>query len=308
MKIPPDILEIFMKLVRINVETSIEAEDAVSYLFMEMGSGGVQAEDVKYSAGKVIVSAYFPVDDKVGERVFELRRSLDKLKGVIPGAEKSKISLENIDDVDWSESWMTYFKPMPVGERIVIYPSWEEVRDFPNRDVHIQIDPGMAFGTGKHATTILSLELLEKAIEGNDEVADIGTGTGILSIASVKLGASKVIASDIDPNSVEIAKENAQKNGVGDQIKVLCGDLVTAVTGKYDVLVSNIHTKILLNMFPHARDYLKANGRIILSGILDKEASEIESELKKRAFDIIETPQLDEWVAFLARAPEEEDI
>jgi len=297
-----------MKLVRINVETSIEAEDAVSFLLMEMGSGGVQAEDVNSSTGKVIVSAYFPVDDRAGERVFELSRSLDKLKEVIPSAGKSKISLENIDDVDWSESWKSYFKPMPVGDRIVIYPSWEDLADFPDRDVHIQIDPGMAFGTGKHATTILSLELLEKAIKADDEVADIGTGTGILSIASVKLGASKVIAVDIDPKSVEIAGENAQKNDVGDKIKVLCGDLVTAVSGKYDVLVSNIHTKILLNMLPHARNYLKANGRIILSGILDKEASEIENELKIRAFDIIETPQLDEWVAFLAKAPEGEDI
>jgi ribosomal protein L11 methyltransferase len=290
-----------MKLVRISVETSVEAEDAVSYIFMEMGSGGVQLEDIKSASGKVIVSAYFPLDDMVGERVFKLRSSLDKMQEFITSAGKAKISLENLDDVNWSEGWKSFFKPLLVGKRIVVYPSWEDITHLLDRDIYIQIDPGMAFGTGKHATTILSLELLEKAIKGGEEVADIGTGSGILAIASVKLGASSVLAVDIDSESVGIAKENSRINGVDDRIKVLCGDLITAVNNRYDVLVSNIHTKILLNMIPHVKDYLKQCSYIILSGILDSEAYEIENELKKENFVILETPQHDEWVAFLAK-------
>ncbi|HGJ64618.1 TPA: 50S ribosomal protein L11 methyltransferase [bacterium] len=297
-----------MKLVRINVETSIEAEEALSYIFLEMGSGGVHAEDVKSSPGKVIVSAYFPLDDTVGERVFNLRSSLDKLSEIMPEARKSKITFENIDDIDWSERWKANFKPITVGKRVIIYPSWEGIGTFSDRDVHIKIDPGMAFGTGKHATTILSLELLEKAIQGNEEVADIGTGSGILSIASVKLGARHVVAIDIDEKSVQIAKENCMDNGVADKVSIMTGDLLSSVKGNYNVIVANIHTKILLLMLPYIKDYLKSNGMIILSGILDKEAFEIEDELEKTNFDIIEKPQLEEWVAFLAKLKNKEDL
>lgn len=289
-----------MKIVRINVETSFEAEDAVSYMFMEIGANGVQAEDIK-SSDRVIISAYYPADDTIGERIFKLQESLNNIEKLIPNASKSKISMESLDDIDWADSWKSFFRPMLIGKRIVVYPSWEDVSNLSDRDIRILIDPGMAFGTGKHATTILSLELLEKVIKDKDEVADIGTGSGILAIASIKLGASKVIAVDIDSDSVEIAKDNSKINSVSDKINIICGDLTTAVDGKFDVLVSNIHTKVLLTMIPNIKNYLKPSGYVILSGILNIEGHEIESELKKMDFIVIEKPQLDEWIAFLAK-------
>jgi ribosomal protein L11 methyltransferase len=289
-----------MRWVRINIEANSETEDIISGLLIEMGSGGVQAEDIK--PDKVRLSAYFPLDDTIGDQVFKLRKLLDNMRELNPDFGDPQILLESLDESDWKESWKSFFKPLPVGERIIIHPSWEKA-DFSARDVRIQIDPGMAFGTGSHSTTVLSLQLLERAIKGGEKVVDVGTGSGILAIASVKLGAKSVLAIDVDMKSVEIAKENSRKNGVSDKIDVICGDLVTVIKGKFDVMVSNILTKILLPMIPYVRAYLNPGGYLILSGIMESEAYEIDSSLKNEGFIILETPLHEEWIAFLAKAP-----
>jgi ribosomal protein L11 methyltransferase len=285
-----------LKLVRIDVDALSEAEDIISYLFLEMGAGGVQIEDIK--SGKIRVSAYFPMDDNVGERVFSLRRSLDDIIMQNPNIGDPKISLKRVEDSEWTESWRSFFKPILIGERTIVYQSWENIGEFSSRDVRIQIDPGMAFGTGNHATTTLSLGLLEKVIKGGEKVIDLGTGSGILAISAIKLGADNVTAIDIDEKSVEVAKENANINGVGDKIKVICGDLLTVVDDKYDVIICNILTKIILPLIPSIKDYLNPNGSLILSGIMDSEAFQIEDKLSEEKFTILEKIQKDEWVAY----------
>jgi len=291
-----------MRLVRINIEARSEAEDAISYLLLEVDSGGVQAEDIKSEPGKVRLSAYYPLDDTVGDKVFKIRKALDNMQELNPDLGDTKISLENVDESDWTESWKSFFKPLLVGERIIIYQSWEKA-EFPERDIRIQIDPGMAFGTGKHSTTILSLQLLEKIIKGGEKVADVGTGSGILAIATAKLGASSVLAIDVDMKAVEVAKENSQINGVSNKINFICGDLVTVIKGKFDVLVANILTKVLLPMILYVKSYLNPDGYLILSGIMESEAYEIENSLRSEGFTILEILQHEEWVAFLAKAP-----
>jgi len=289
-----------MKLARINIEARMEVEDIISCLLIDMNSGGVQSEDIRSESGKVKLSVYFPLDDTVGDKVFKIRKALDNMLELNPDLGDIKISLESLDDSNWTESWKSFFKPLLVGKRIIIYPSWEKA-EFPDRDIHIQIDPGMAFGTGKHSTTILSLQLLEKVIRGGEKVADVGTGSGILAIAAAKLGASKILAIDVDIKAVEIAKENSQNNGVSNKVDVVCGDLVTVVKGKFDVVVANILTKVLLPMIPYAKAYLNPDGYLILSGIMESEAFEIDKSLKSEGFTILEIPQHEEWVAFLAK-------
>ena len=281
---------------RIDVDALSEAEDIISYLFLEMGSGGVQIEDIK--SGKIRVSAYFPMDDNVGERVFGLRRSLDDIMKQNPDIGDPKISLKRVEDSQWTEGWRSFFKPIPVGNRTIVYQSWEDIDEFSSRDVRIQIDPGMAFGTGNHATTTLSLELLEKVIKGGEKAIDLGTGSGILAISAIKLGAGNVTAIDIDEKSVEVAKENANINGVGDKIKVICGNLLTGVNDKYDVIICNILTKIILPLIPSIKDYINPDGSLILSGIMDNEAVQIEDKLSEEKFTILEKIQKDEWVAY----------
>jgi ribosomal protein L11 methyltransferase len=290
-----------MRFVRISIEALSEAEDVISGLLLDMDFDGVQTEDIKAEPDRVMLSAYFPLDDTVGDRVFKIRRALDNMRELNPDIGDPRISLEKFDDKDWTEEWKSFFKPLLVGERIVIYQSWEKT-ELPDRDIRIQIDPGMAFGTGKHSTTILSLQLLEKVIKGGEKVADVGTGSGILAIATAKLGASRVLAIDVDMKAVEIAKENSQNNSVGNKIDVICGDLVTVVKGKFDVLIANILTNILLPMIPYANSYLNYDGYFILSGIMENEAFEIDESLRSEGFSILETPQHEEWVAFLAKA------
>ncbi len=216
---------------------------------------------------------------------------------------KGEISLKNFDAFDWHDAWKSYFEPLPIGKRILVYPSWEDISKFICRDIQIQIDPGMAFGTGKHSTTILALEMLEKAIKGGEKVLDIGTGSGILAIASAKLGAKSVFAIDIDPIAANIAKENSKINGVANKVKVICGDLASSINGKYDVIISNIFTKVLLSMLPDIKSCLNPSGCWILSGILEKEKSEVVSALKKESFNISNIDSHQEWIGILTRMP-----
>jgi len=295
-----------MKLARIDVEALAQAEDIISYLFLEMGSNGVQIEDI--NSGMIRVSAYFPLDDNVGERVFSLRRSIEKLQEENIDIGSPKISVKSIENADWAENWKSFFKPIPVGKRTIVYQSWQNIDEFSSRDIRIQIDPGMAFGTGNHATTILSLELLEKVINGNEKVIDLGTGSGILAISAVKLGVKHVIAVDIDEKSVQVAKENIKINGVADKINIICADLFTAIRDKYDVIICNILTKIILPLIPSIKDYLSPNGSLILSGIMENESAQIKDKLYGEKFIVSEVIQKDEWVAFGAKMSSQKRI
>lgn len=289
-----------MKLARIDVESLAQAEDIISYLFLEMGSNGVQIEDI--NSEMIRVSAYFPTDDNIGERVFKLQRSIEKLREKNIDIGNPKISVNSIENGEWAENWKSFFKPIPVGKRTIVHQSWHNIDEFSSRDIHIQIDPGMAFGTGNHATTILSLELLEKAINGDEKVIDLGTGSGILAISSAKLGARSILAVDIDEKSVKVAKENAIINRVDNKIRLICSDLFTAIKDKYDLIICNILTKIILPLIPSIKDYINPSGLLILSGIMENEAVQIKDRLDKEKFAILETLQRDEWVAFLAKA------
>jgi ribosomal protein L11 methyltransferase len=297
-----------MRWVRISIETCRESEDALSNLLMEMGSGGVQIEgNNSISDTRVVVTAYFAPDDMIGERVSRITRLLENMRDLDINVGAGRISLDSLDERSWSEQWKEFFRPLTIGERILVYPSWENISESLPRDILVQIDPGMAFGTGGHSTTILSLELLENVLKGGEEVADVGAGSGILAIAAVKLGAKEVVAIDVDAEAAIIARENARRNGVGDKIHVICGELLSAVNDKYDVIVSNISSKAILSMIPDLRFYLSVDGRLILSGILESEVSEIQNELERNNLMTLETRRDEEWAAVLAKASQQND-
>jgi ribosomal protein L11 methyltransferase len=292
-----------MRWAQISVDVSRESEDAVSNLLIEMGAGGVQIEDKGSISDRIIVTAYFPPDDMIGERVSKVTELLDNMRDLNIDVGAGRVYLhERLDERDWSERWKEFFKPLPIGDRVLVFPSWEDVTESPPRDILIQMDPGMAFGTGRHPTTVLCLELLENVLKGDEKVADIGTGSGILAIAAAKLGAKKVVAVDVDARAAAIARENSQRNGVSGRIHVICGELLNAVNGRYNVVVSNISGKAILSMISDLKFYLGVDGRLILSGILEREVSEIENELESSNFVILETRRDEEWVAVLAKA------
>lgn len=295
-----------MRWVCISIKTSIEAEDAISNLLMELDSHGVQIEDE--NRDKILLKAYFPTDDMIGQRILKIQELLENMRELGINMGSGRISIDSLDEKDWTEPWKEFFKPLSVGKRILVFPTWEIEKvnkeilpsQIPKRDILIQIDPGMAFGTGRHSTTLLCLELLEQAIKGEEKVLDIGTGSGILAIAAAKLGAVKVMAIDVDNLAVNIAIENSKLNNISEKIIIRCCDGLNTIEDKYDIIVSNISTKIILSMIPEFPSYLKNHGKLILSGILESEKHEIHNALEDNKFNILETRSQEEWTAFLS--------
>jgi len=283
-----------MKWTQVTVTTTQEASEAIANRLFELGATGVEVKD------EATLIAYFPMDDRVGERIRALRQFISRLAEFGIDAAHTAIALRSIEDDNWAESWKSAFPPLRIGKRFLIVPTWVDVTPQPS-EILLRLDPGMAFGTGQHATTRLSLELLELAMEGGERVADIGTGSGVLAIAAAKLGASHIDAVDVDPTVLPIAKRNFETNGVASIIRLLRGDGLLALEGEYDLILANILAKVILPMIPDFRRYLRPRGRLILSGISTAEVSQIEGALEANVLQIAETRQQESWVGILAR-------
>ena len=205
---------------------------------------------------------------------------------------------ETVDDNDWNENWKKYFKAFEIGEKLAVCPSWEEYNNKDNRIV-ISLDPGAAFGTGTHATTSLCLEILENKICEEHSVLDVGTGSGILAIASMLLGAKSAIGVDIDALSVETANENARRNNVEQGTEFIVGNLADKISGKYDVVCANIVADVIIRLFDNIGNFMKDDGVLIISGIIDIRAEEVERSAIEHGFKIIENHTREEWHAYV---------
>ncbi len=286
-----------MRWAQISVITSQEASDAVANYLFELDAVGIEIKD---EAALVRLISYFPMDDLVGERVQKVRQFLNQLPQWEIDSQPAEIRLESVEEEDWAEAWRSAFPPLNIGKRLVIAPTWHQVT-LQASQILIRLDAGMAFGTGQHPTTHLSLELLEEAIEKNEVIADLGTGSGILSIAAAKLGAELIDAVDFDPTTIPIAKENFQLNDVESVIRLHQGDGVKVLRQTYDLIVANILTKVILPMIPKFPQFLKPDGEVILSGIMTQEAKQVEGVLAENGFHCIETRQLENWAGIRAR-------
>lgn len=205
-----------------------------------------------------------------------------------------------VDDTDWNENWKKYFHTSEIGEKLVIVPSWETYDNKNGRTV-LNIDPGAAFGTGTHATTSLCLSLLENYIKEDTKMLDIGTGSGILSIASVLLGAKSAIGVDIDAQSVKTAKENAEINKMADKCEFIVGDLADKISGKYNIICANIVADVIIKLFQNVEQFLEENGVFIISGIIDIRKDDVLAAAKEKNFMILEEKYKDNWCAFVLK-------
>jgi ribosomal protein L11 methyltransferase len=203
-----------------------------------------------------------------------------------------------VDDSDWNENWKKYFHTSEIGEKLVIVPSWETYENKDNRVV-LNIDPGAAFGTGTHATTSLCLSLLENYITDDTDMLDIGTGSGILSIASVLLGAKKAIGVDIDAQSVKTAKENAEINNIADKCEFIVGDLADKVSGKFQVVCANIVADVIIKLFDNVDEFLEEDAVFITSGIIDIRKDDVLKKAEEMGFTVYEECYKDNWCAFV---------
>ncbi len=253
----------------------------------------IDEELLKADRDKAKIHIYIDPEDNIDEAVSFLKERLNA------SDIDYTIDLSNVREDDWLNNWRKYFKPMPVGERLLINPSWYTDTDPEGRAV-LNIDPGLAFGTGKHETTRLCMEALERYVNIGSKVLDVGCGSGILGIAAVLLGADSAFGVDIDETAVRTANENARINGVGDSFTAIAGDLVDKVTEKYDIVVANIVADAIIALSASVPRFMTDNAVYIVSGIIDARADDVKNAVKD-SFDIVEENTLGGWYCFVLR-------
>lgn len=254
-----------------------------------------------------VVYVYFDDTEDGRKKVQDLKLAVMMLKGKemegVFGWDTSlgRLYAEDrvVDDRDWKDKWKEFFKPMKVTEKLVIKPTWESYEKVGDEKV-IEIDPGMAFGTGTHETTSLCLELIETYLKKNQRVLDIGCGSGILSIAAALLGSGPVLGVEIDPDAVRTARENVQANGVKDIVTIQEGDLAKDVEGKASLIAANLMAPLVIRLAPAAAEHLEEKGVFISSGILLEKRKEVEDAICQAGFRILEVREKGEWCAIAA--------
>lgn len=246
---------------------------------------------IKLEKGYIRFTIYLDDIADNDEREAKIKAYIEEIGG--------EFSKEIIDDSDWKNNWKKFFKILKPNKTIVIVPTWEEYEKKDGEEI-IKLEPGMAFGTGSHETTSLCIKKLEEYMEPQMKVLDIGTGSGILSIAASKLGASEVLGVDIDPMSVYIANENKKLNEVKNA-EFIVGDLLSKVKDKYDIVVSNILAEVIVTMTGDLHKFLNKNGIFISSGILKVKSAMVIDSLEANGFEILNVEDLNEWTSIVAK-------
>lgn len=268
-------------------------------------------ELAKMKDSESCIKVYLADNNQGKELLKKIYEFTENLKGEYEDVDLGRLEIATaaLNDEDWANNWKQYFKPFTVSDKIIIKPSWEELAEQEGGKIVLEIDPGMSFGTGQHHTTRLCIEQIIKHIEKDTEVLDMGCGSGILSVASILLGARKVTGVDIDENSVRISKENASLNNIREEdFTVLCGDVTVdeklqAAIGfnKYDMIAVNIIAQIIMGMSFTFPKFLKKGGLVIASGIITKYVDDVVDNFKSLGFEILEVNSSEEWVSITAK-------
>jgi ribosomal protein L11 methyltransferase len=310
-----------MEWMELTIDTTTEGCDLVANVLYEAGVAGVVIEDPEdardlmrqkgewdyIEAGAlntkgdvVVVKGYLPADDSLDRRLDMVKMGLDGMTRGYVSLGTLQFSTDSVEDEEWAESWKKFYKPLRIGQNIVVKPPWEHYQPG-ERDIIVTIDPGVAFGTGTHESTALCMELMEKNISKGDRVLDIGCGSGILAVTAALLGARTVEAYDNQQLAVDITQKNAGLNGVGHIVKAERGDLLERVKGRADLIVSNIVADVIIRMGPLVAGHLKPGAAFIVSGIIRDRKEEVCKALLYNGMEIMEERRRNEWVALTAR-------
>ena len=264
----------------------------------------------KQMQGKSRVTFYLEAGEEGFAKMGEVRIALEALKKSRSDCGTLLMTMSNMKDADWENNWKQYYKPMEIGDRLLVIPQWEQEdpkvrKALEGGRVPLILEPGLTFGTGSHATTRLCLTALEQAVQGGEKVLDLGCGSGILSIAALKLGAASALAVDIDDKCLDVAYENAAMNGIGrDTYTVKVGDILSdealraEIGGGYDVVLANIVADVIIGLGPMVRSLLRENGVFLCSGIIDTRAEEVADKLRQAGLEILDTRSSEGWYAY----------
>ena len=297
---------------KIELFAAEELSDALTNFLTEIGAqGAFQESPEPQETGlsplpppRETLKAFLPCDVHLEQRLAALQTYVESLAELFPELEKTCFRTEVIRDPDWGETWKKYFKPLRVSRNLVIKPTWERFTP-KGRDIVIEIDPGMAFGTGQHASTRMCLEAIEAIRLENRafvkwHVLDVGTGTGILGIACAKLGAGQVLCVDNDEQATKIAQENVLINRVEDRVTVADRDIAT-LAGPFSLIVANLTAKILIELYPHLSRLVSPGGTLIISGIIEQNTPDIEARFLGQLFSLQRLITDREWVCYVLK-------
>ena len=303
-----------MEYTEVTISTTTKGAETVSDLLMTLGAAGTQILDradlpdpdkptahwelmdqsvIDAMPEDVQVKAWFDGESLPGV-LAALRERLSLMTE--PGLGTLKITLQGVREEDWSENWKQYYKPFRLGDRLVVKPTWEDWDAQPG-DLIIEMDPGMAFGTGTHETTAMCVSMIEDYYKGGT-LLDVGTGSGILAIAAARLGAKNVVAVDIDPDAVRVARENVAHNGLSDAIDVRKGDLLQGLSQTFDFAVANILAPVICMLAAPLKKHLAPGGIFVCSGIIREAEQDVRDALLAAGYTIDEMRRKGDWLAF----------
>lgn len=316
-----------MKWTKFSLNTTTQAVDLVSNMLDELGIEGIEIEDkipiteedrkamfidilpeLGEDDGKALVSFYISDDEDKNAVLAQVKAGLVELADFVEVGDM-EITVSETEDKDWINNWKQFWKPFRVADDIIIKPTWETLEDKKEDDLVIEIDPGTAFGTGSHETTRLCIEGLRKYLKDDTTLLDVGSGSGILSIIGLKLGAKSALGTDIDPNAIHAMYDNAKVNGITEEeFTVKIGNIIDdkqlqeeVGMEKYDIVVANILADVIIPLSAEVGQHLKKGGLYITSGIINMKRDEVKEAIEKNGFTIIEVNEMGEWVSFVAR-------
>ncbi|MCZ8541508.1 50S ribosomal protein L11 methyltransferase [Psychrobacillus psychrodurans] len=307
----------------LSIHTTNEAVEAVSNILHEAGASGVVIEDSEelgreredvfgeiyslnpndFPVDGVRVKAYLAETSFLLETMEEIKLAINNLTKFNIDLGHNVITVQEVDEEDWATAWKKYYHPVKISNRFTIVPTWEDYERVTTDELIIELDPGMAFGTGTHPTTVMCLQALEKTVQTASSVIDVGTGSGVLSIGAAKLGASKIHALDLDEVAVRSAIENISLNKVDDIVQVTHGNLLDNVNEQADIVVANILAEIIMTFTDDAFTIVKEGGLFITSGIIATKKEDVKDSLQQAGFKIEEVMMMEDWVTIISRKP-----